>query len=66
MTDEKHKLLEEATDDELYQGYIDELSGAAARRRAVEKAHQEQKEREEEIRLWAERTGSPLPRDLER
>lgn len=56
---------DQARDDQLYQAYLDELSGEAARRRSISDAREEQREREEEIRGWAELTGSPLPRDLE-
>ncbi len=52
-------------EDLLYKQYEDELSGEAARRRSIENARRDQREREEEIRAWAEQTGSPLPRDFE-
>ncbi len=52
-------------EDRLFAEYQDELNGEAARRRSEENARLEQREREEEIRVWAARTGSPLPRDLE-
>ncbi len=47
-----------------YQKYLDEMSGEAAKRRAISNAREEQREREEEIRSWAKQTGSPLPRDF--
>ena len=52
-------------EDRLFAEYEAELNGSAALRRSEAKARQEQLEREEEVRVWAERTGSPLPRDLE-
>ncbi len=52
-------------EERLYRRYEDELSGEAARRRSIEDARRDQREREEEIRAWAEQTGSPLPRDFE-
>ncbi len=58
--DKEHKL-----EDRLFRQYEAELDGSAARRRSEENARLEQMEREEEIRVWAARTGSPLPRDLE-
>lgn len=56
---------EQAVEDCLYQQYLEEMSGEAARRRSIEKASREQVEREAEIRRWAKQTGSPLPRDFE-
>lgn len=53
------------SDDQLYEKYLSELNGESARRRSISDAREEQREREEEIRLWAEYTGSPLPRGLE-
>ncbi|MDP9439923.1 MAG: hypothetical protein M3P49_14475 [Actinomycetota bacterium] len=53
------------TEDQLYRQYQDELSGEAARRRSIENARKEQREREEDWRAWAEQTGSPLPIDLQ-
>jgi hypothetical protein len=52
-------------EDRLFKQYEAELNGEAARRRSEENARREQWEREEEIRVWASRIGSPLPRDLE-
>lgn len=58
-------MNERAVEERLYQQFLAEMSGEAARRRSIEKARLEQQEREEEIRSWAERIGSPLPRDFE-
>ncbi len=55
----------EPSDDQLYVQYLDLLSGEAARRRSIEDAREEQRQTEQEVRAWAEYTGSPLPRDLE-
>ncbi len=49
----------------FFRQYEDALNGEAARRQSEENSRREQREREEEIRVWAARTGSPLPRDLE-
>jgi hypothetical protein len=56
---------EERKTERLYKEYLGELSGEAARRRSLENARQEQREREEDIRSWAKEVGSPLPRDFE-
>jgi hypothetical protein len=56
---------EERKTERLYKEYLDESSGEAARRRSIENARMEQREREAEWRTWAEATGSPLPRDFE-
>lgn len=58
-------LRVEPSDDELYSEYRDLLSGEAARRRSIEDAREDQREREQELRSWAAYSGSPLPRDLE-
>ncbi len=49
----------------LYKQYEDALNREAARRQSEENARREQRERGEEIRVWAARMGSPLPRDLQ-
>lgn len=58
--------VSESSEERLYRQYQEELNGVAARRRSIENARREQRERESEWRAWAEQTGSPLPRDIER
>jgi hypothetical protein len=54
-----------ATDEELWQGYLELQDGTASRRRALENARIEQQEREEEWLSYYQTSGSPLNRDHE-
>ncbi len=58
-------LSEGIPDDRVYQGYLDELSGVAARRRTEEALKAEKIERENEIIRHASEVGGGLSRSHE-
>ena len=69
LTDELEKktgreLSEEGLDEALFRKYLDELSGEAARRRAIESVLESEREREDYWRRAHER-GEIVPRDYE-
>lgn len=59
----EHERNVEQEDERLYQGYLDETSGEASRRRAFRRLAEEDRAREEEWRRHSQETGSPLPRN---
>ncbi len=60
-----HDLSNEPTDDEIFQSYEEQLDGKANRRRSIENARLEQREREEEMVEYLKHTGNPLPTHME-
>jgi hypothetical protein len=65
IPEQEQPSVDVLSDDALYEQYLDEMSGEAQRRCSIEHARRDQLEREQDIKRWAEQTGSPLPRDLE-
>ena len=54
-----------ATDEELWQSYVELQDGTASKRRALENARREEREREEEWLSHYRTSGTPLRRDHE-
>ncbi len=53
------------TNDEIYQGFVDMLSGKASRKRAEENVRQDFMDRREELRRHAREMGTPIPPQYE-
>ncbi len=54
------RVPEHITNAEIYEGFVDMLSGEAGRRRARENVRQDFRDRREELRRHAEEMGTPL------